>query len=177
MRLATDRVRSGEGAQEGGAHPGGRAGAPRHAAAIALPRSAAHLGGMRPRLILLALGFAASACASTPHAWQNPATGELAPTDVIDGCLAEAQREAHRSVFLYGWYGWGTPWVGWPWGPHPRAWGFGTGLGYTNLAFVQRTQELMAFCMRLKGFAWLPVRPATGAAVPVPDTAATQAKP
>jgi len=126
---------------------------------------------MRPRIAVLLLGLAVSACSRTPHAWQNPVTGEFAPTAVIDACMTEAQLEAQRSVFLYGW---GSPWLGFGWGRgvYAPGWGFGTGIGYANMAVIQRTQDLTAFCMRIKGYAWLPVGPATGTATgPVTGTA------
>lgn len=119
-------------------------------------------------LVLLALG----ACARTPHAWQNPATGELAPPAVIDQCHAEAQLEAHRSLFLDGWV---APWMGFGWsrGYYVPGWGFGAGWSSYNMVMLQRTQELAAFCMRIRGYAWLPVAPATGgAAAAAPPPAA-----
>jgi hypothetical protein len=126
------------------------------------------------RIAGLALLLGIAACARTPYAWQNPATGELAPVAVIEACHAEAQLEANRSAFLYGW---GGPWAGFGWGrgAYWPGWGFGPGLGSVNLAIIQRTQELTAFCMRLKGYAWLPLRPTSG--LPQGDAAPAEAKP
>lgn len=102
-----------------------------------------------------------AACAVTPHAWQDPTTGALAPAQVIEECEAAAQMEAQRSVFLYGWSG---PWIGlgWGMGVYRPGWGFGTGWGSVNMAILQRAQELTAFCMRVRGYAWLPLAPAAG---------------
>jgi hypothetical protein len=122
----------------------------------------------------LVLLVTVASCARTPHAWQNPATGELAPAPVVEACQTEAQLEANRSVFLYGW---GGPWVGLGWGRgvYAPGWGFGTGLSSVNMAIIQRTQELTAFCMRIKGYAWLPLGPATG--TPRGDAPSPEAKP
>ncbi len=110
---------------------------------------------MRPfasALLLLVAG-----CATTPHAWQNPGTGALASADEITTCRIEADREAQRSVFLYGWGGAGYP-LAWRRGFVP---GWGWGWGSPGLAMAQRSQELANFCMRVKGFQWLPLAPAT----------------
>lgn len=129
-----------------------------------------HVPFMRTALLLLLLTLAA--CARTPHAWQNPATGDLAPASVIDQCHAEAQLEAQRSVFLYGWP---SPWMGFGWGRghYVPGWGVGAGWSSLNMAMLQRAQELTAFCMRIRGYAWLPLAPATGK----PPGEAPEAKP
>lgn len=126
---------------------------------------------MRRATLLLAL--AAAGCATTPHAWQDPASGALAPATEIATCQIEADREAQRSVMFSGWGGFGYPG---PWGYRRAVPGWGFGMAWSpGLAIAQRSQELMVFCMRLKGYAWAPIRPETGAApapAPAPSPAA-----
>jgi len=118
---------------------------------------------MRRAMLLLAL--AAAGCATTPHAWQDPATGAQAPAEDIATCQMEADREAQRSVMFHGWGGFGYPG---PWGYRRAVPGWGLGMAWSpGLAIAQRSQELMAFCMRLKGYAWAPVRIEAGAPHPV----------
>jgi hypothetical protein len=110
------------------------------------------------RRVVLLLALTAAACATTPHAWQNPETGDFAPAADIATCQTEADREAQRSVMLYGW-GWGGFGYPGPWGRGRAVPGWGLGMAWSpGLAIAQRSQELMAFCMRIKGYAWLPVR-------------------
>lgn len=147
---------------------------------MSLARPRCHCGAAklchlrRMRIAVLPVLFALAACAGTPHAWQNPATGELAPAAVIDQCQAEAQAEAQRSMFLNGWV---SPWMGFGWsrGYYVPGWGFGGGWSSFNMAMLQRAQELTAFCMRIRGYAWLPLAPTTGKAPA--ETPAPEAKP
>ena len=126
---------------------------------------------MRP--LALALLLAAAGCAVAPRAWQNPTTGAFATAEEISACQGAAQVEAQRSVFAdAGFAGFGFGWgrrgyyPGWGWGYTP-----GVSL---NLAILQRAQDLTAFCLRLKGYALLPVRPEAGAVPPSGDAQAPQ---
>jgi hypothetical protein len=110
-----------------------------------------------PLLLLLA------ACATTPHAWQRPGTGERPSEELIATCRAEAAREAQRTAMLGTWPSYGMVWgrgraPGW--GP---GWGYGMGWspGWSSMAISQRTQELAGFCLRVQGFQLLPVEPVT----------------
>jgi hypothetical protein len=124
---------------------------------------------MRRATLLLAL--AAAGCATTPHAWQDLATGTRAPGVDVATCQMEADREAQRSVMLQGWGGFGYPG---PWGLRRPVPGWGLGMAWSpGLAIAQRSQELMAFCMRLKGYAWAPITLEAGASpAPAADTTA-----
>lgn len=117
------------------------------------------------RAFALLVALSAAGCATTPHAWQDAATGAPASAEEIMACQREADREAQRSVMMSGWGGVGY-YPGW-WGPGRFAPGWSLGMAWSpGLAIAQRSQELMAFCMRLKGYAWAPVRPMAGAAPP-----------
>lgn len=124
---------------------------------------------------MLLLALLAAGCATTPHAWQEPDTGALAPAQEIATCQTEADREAQRSVMLHGWGGgWGGFGYPGPWGYRRAVPGWGLGMAWSpGLAIAQRSQELMAFCMRLKGYVWAPVRLEAGTSSP----AAPEAKP
>ncbi len=112
------------------------------------------------RVLALSLALLLAGCATTPHAWQSADGGLLAPAEEVAACQTEADREAQRSVMLQGWGGVGYP--GW-WGRSRVVPGWGLGMGWSpGLAIAQRSQELMAFCMRIKGYAWLPVAPQPG---------------
>jgi len=123
---------------------------------------------MRP--LAVALLLAASGCAIAPRAWQNPATGAFASAEEIRECQGAAQLEAQRSVLSGVCFG-----VGWGRGAFYPGWGWGYAPGASlNLAILQRSQDLTAFCLRLKGYALLPVRPEAGAAPPAVDAPAPQ---
>ncbi|WP_144184041.1 hypothetical protein [Elioraea rosea] len=111
---------------------------------------------MRKTALMLAL--LAAGCATVPHAWQNPETGALASAEEMTECRIEADREAQRSVMLYGWGGVAYPW-GWRRGYVAPGWGMGW--ASPGLAISQRAYELTAFCLRVKGYRWLPIQPTT----------------
>lgn len=127
------------------------------------------------RLVPLTLVLLAAGCATVPHAWQNPETGALASAEEMTDCRIEADREAQRTALLYGWGGFGY---------YPGAWrrgfvapGWGWGLGSASLATAQRAQELTAFCLRVKGYRWLPIQPTTAPPSDTRDATPAEGKP